>query len=57
MTRSTNQCLGAENGSSHLKRFAEHVFSFLTPEQVDDHLFTIQPPQCSEVSRKQRKVD
>lgn len=36
-------------GSSYLKCFAQHVFAFLTPEQVDDHLFTIQPPQSSEV--------
>ena len=42
----------SENGSSHLERFAEHVFSFLTPKQVEDHLLTIQPPQCSEVSGK-----
>lgn len=26
------------------------MFAFFTPQQVDDHLFAIQPPQCSEMS-------
>lgn len=34
----------------HLKGFTEHVFAFFTPQQVDDHLFAVQPPQCSEMS-------
>lgn len=34
----------------HLKGFTEHVLSFFTPQQVDDHLFAVQPPQRSEVS-------
>lgn len=43
---------GQQNCSSHLKCFTEHVFPFFTPKQVDDHLFTVQPPQSSEVSVK-----
>lgn len=26
------------------------MFAFFTPQQVDDHLFAVQPPQCSEMS-------
>lgn len=35
--------------AAYLKGFTEHVFSFFTPQQVDDHLFAVQLPQCSEV--------
>lgn len=47
---STRQYQRTENSFPHLKSFAEHVFPFLTPKQVDDHLFAIQPSQCGEVS-------
>lgn len=42
--------VGRADTSSHLKGFTEHVFSFFTAKQVDDHLFTVQPPQRSEMS-------
>lgn len=47
---------GKGNGSNHLKCFAEHVFPFFAPEKVDDHLFAIQPPQCSEMSGQQTQI-
>lgn len=34
----------------HLEGFTEHVFAFFAPQQVDDHLFAVKPPQCSEMS-------
>lgn len=47
---------GGKEGCSHLKCFAEHVFPFFTPQEVDDHLFAIQPPQRCEMSGQQTQI-
>lgn len=46
----------AEEGCGHLKGFAEHVLPFFTPQQVDDHLFAVQPAQRREMSGQQTQI-
>lgn len=46
--------VGGADTFSHLKGFTEHVFSFFAAKQVDDHLFTVQPPQRSEMSESDK---